>query len=400
MSEMLERGSRTPDPLYDYASRLLDGQSGLSLEKEYRSALSAVTPEETMRVIDALLVNGYPFDTVKAYVGKLINAFSNALKARSGVRPPHGHFLYWMEQENRGVEKVMAQIRALSRQLFSGKRSGNPDTVGQLKACMNALRAHELHYLKKENVLFPYLEQVFPQHRCLSVMWSFHSDFRATHKRLVELLEQPDPDRKALHEALAQLSFVVLPLVFREEYIVFPVAYRALAPQLWERMLEQSMECGWGFGVRPILSSAGEKTTTVPLGTVDLGSGALSPEQLAGMLNALPLDITFVNAADEVAYFSEGKERIFVRSRAVLGRKVQQCHPHESVHVVDRILQAFRANERDVAEFWIQRQGTFIHIRYVAVRDAQGNYLGTLEVSQNVTGIRSLEGNRRLLDWE
>jgi DUF438 domain-containing protein len=117
-------------------------------------------------------------------------------------------------------------------------------------------------------------------------------------------------------------------------------------------------------------------------------------------LKHLPLDLSFVNEDDEVVYYSQGKERIFPRSPGVIGRKVQKCHPPKSYHVVQKILDEFRAGTKDVADFWIQMKGKFILIKYYAVRDGKGNYRGTLEVSQDVTEIRKLEGQKRLLDWE
>ncbi len=133
---------------------------------------------------------------------------------------------------------------------------------------------------------------------------------------------------------------------------------------------------------------------------VTLGTGALSVEQLDLMLRHLPIDISFVDENDEVRYYSDTRERIFPRSPGVIGRKVQNCHPPSSVHKVQRILDALRAGRKDVAEFWINLKGRLVHIRYFAVRDGGGRYRGTLEVSQDVTGIKKLEGERRLLDWQ
>ena len=101
---------------------------------------------------------------------------------------------------------------------------------------------------------------------------------------------------------------------------------------------------------------------------------------------------------DEVRYFTQGKERIFTRTAAIIGRKVQNCHPPQSVHVVQKIIADFKAGTRDVAEFWIQMGEAFVHIRYFALRDETGAYKGVIEVSQNVAGIRALEGEKRLLD--
>ncbi|HQL49129.1 MAG TPA: PAS domain-containing protein [Holophaga sp.] len=110
--------------------------------------------------------------------------------------------------------------------------------------------------------------------------------------------------------------------------------------------------------------------------------------------------MTFVDAEDRVAFFTEGPERVFERSRAILGRAVQHCHPPKSVDIVERILSDFKAGRQSVAEFWIQLHGKFVHIRYFAIRDEQGAYLGTLEVTQDLTRLRALEGDRRLLQYE
>jgi DUF438 domain-containing protein len=129
-----------------------------------------------------------------------------------------------------------------------------------------------------------------------------------------------------------------------------------------------------------------------------LTNGDLTIRQIDMMLKNLPVDITFVDENDTVRYYSETPKRIFKRTPAVIGRKVQICHPPASVDKVIKILEDFRAGKRDVAEFWIQMSGKFIHIRYFAMRDEAGDYKGTLEVSQDLTELRKLEGEKRLLD--
>ena len=139
-------------------------------------------------------------------------------------------------------------------------------------------------------------------------------------------------------------------------------------------------------------------TAGVAQGMIPLQVGALTAEQIDLMLQSLPVHVTFVDENDEVRYFSQGRERVFQRSPAIIGRKVQNCHPPQSVHKVQQIVEDFRAGRRDVAEFWIQMQGMFVHIRYFALRDESGAYQGTLEVSQDLAPLRALEGERRLLD--
>ncbi|MEM2994539.1 MAG: PAS domain-containing protein [Candidatus Bathyarchaeia archaeon] len=139
---------------------------------------------------------------------------------------------------------------------------------------------------------------------------------------------------------------------------------------------------------------------TVPEKVLQFETGGLSKEELEAVLNTIPVDITFVDKDDAVKYFNKAEKRIFVRTKAVIGRKVQLCHPQKSIHIVNKILEAFKTGKRDVAEFWIQKDNRLIHIRYFAVRDKSGKYLGTMEVTQDVTDIKKLEGEKRLLDWK
>lgn len=128
-------------------------------------------------------------------------------------------------------------------------------------------------------------------------------------------------------------------------------------------------------------------------------TGTLSKEEAEAVLDSLPVDISFVGKEDRVKYFNKAGKRIFVRTKAVIGRKVQQCHPQKSVQVVNKILESFKTGKKDVAEFWIQMNDRLIHIRYFAVRDKNGKYLGTMEVTQDITDIKKIEGQKRLLDW-
>jgi PAS domain S-box-containing protein len=129
-------------------------------------------------------------------------------------------------------------------------------------------------------------------------------------------------------------------------------------------------------------------------------TGALSKEEVEAILDSLPVDISFIDREDRVKYFNKAEGRIFVRTKAVIGRKVQLCHPQRSVHVVNKIVDAFKTGKKDVAEFWIQMNNRLVHIRYFAVRDKNRKYLGTLEVTQDITDIKKIEGQRRLLGWK
>lgn len=127
-------------------------------------------------------------------------------------------------------------------------------------------------------------------------------------------------------------------------------------------------------------------------------TGSVTSEELEAVLNTLPVDITFVDKDDTVRYFNQPGQRIFARAKAVIGRRVQQCHPQKSLDKVTSIVEEFKSGRRDSAEFWIQMKGKVISIRFFPVRDKDGNYLGCLEVVQDITGLQKLKGEKRLLD--
>ena len=126
----------------------------------------------------------------------------------------------------------------------------------------------------------------------------------------------------------------------------------------------------------------------------------IESETIEFMLNSLPVEISFVDENDKVSYFNKNGDRIFPRPQSVIGKKVQQCHPKNSLNKVIEIIEAFKNGKRDVANFWIKLNGRLIYIRYFAVRNKDGKYLGTLEVSQDITDIKKIEGEKRLLDWK
>lgn len=398
MSELIENKNNKLDNLYSFAHRLIDGENGKMLIETYQDVIDTVNATDAMQVFDRLLTGGYPVEKVKANVGKIINVFYKSLNAITWDKPAEGHFLYHLMQENRAIEKHIADIRPSIKVILKPDGSLIDEPLAKLRAFIKTAQDYELHYIKKENILFPYLEKTFTQHRCLQLMWSFHDDYRRSIKALKTNLQQEKPDIQQLNTELGKLFFVIMPIIFREEQIVFPVALRAVPEKSWHEMLEQSREIGWCYGVKPVYSHQVADGLNLQ-GKVNLGTGSLNPEQIILMLNQLPVDITFVDENDEVCYFSGAKHRIFPRSKAIIGRKVQNCHPPESVHVVNEIVDAFKKGTKDHADFWIQMKGRFIHIRYFALRNETGDYKGTIEVSQDATEIRLLQGEQRLLDW-
>ena len=399
MSEFIENHTKRMEALAEFAIRLIHGENGKMLIESYSNEIEHVTPANAMQVLDKLLTTGLSVETVKANTGKIINVFYKSLSAWQWTKPGEGHFIHNLMLENREVEKLMAELKAITKTYFNGEDQERVSLPTRFSSLVSQLKQYELHYIKKEIILFPYLEKAFPEFRCLQLMWSFHDDFRKSLKVMDKMLDSENPDKNQLNKEIGKLFFVVLPIIFREEQIVFPVAMRTISEKDWAAMMQQSYETGWCYIETPANIAAQKSADLIPAGLVNLGTGSLRPEQIVWMLESLPVDITFVDENDEVRYFSGAKHRIFPRSKAIIGRKVQNCHPPESVHVVNDIVSAFRNGQKEHADFWIQMKGHFVHIRYFALRDEHGAYRGTIEVSQDVTEIRALEGESRLLDW-
>lgn len=399
MSEIINNSGDRIAALADFSRHLISGEDGRMLIEKYKQIINTVTPAETMQVLDIMLSEGIPNEIVKANVGKIINVFYKSLSAYQWEKPGEGHFLYYLMLENREVQKIMTKLKSVIKVFFKGENQDFSTLRLKLMQHVEQLKTYELHYIKKENILFPYIEKAFPQYRCLQLMWSFHDDFRRSLKVLDVILQDTLPDKELLNKEIGKLFFVVLPIVFREEQIVFPVALRAIPEKAWIEMMEQSYDTEWCFIEEPDRKYNTNQSSFSLNGKINLGTGFLNPEQVIMLLNNLPVDITFIDENDEVLYFSGAKDRIFPRSKAIIGRKVQNCHPPESVHIVNEIITAFRNGQNDHADFWIQMKSRFINIRYFALRNEQGLYKGTIEVSQDVTEIRSLQGERRLLEW-
>ncbi|MEA3479596.1 MAG: PAS domain-containing protein, partial [Bacteroidota bacterium] len=276
-----------------------------------------------------------------------------------------------------------------------------------LSAIIKEIADYEKHYIRKENVLFPNIEKKMEDYHCLQVMWSIHDDFRESIRNLIRLLEEQEYNLDEINREMGHLFFAVYPIIFREEKILFPIVAELFSKQELREMHNESLELGFSFIDQDLMPESinvkGDDPATPSLknmttGQIDLGTGLLQKIQLIKVLNSLPIDMTFVDKNDEVRYFSNPADRIFPRSKSIIGRKVQNCHPPESMHMVEEILDSFKSGAKDIESFWINIKGKFILIQYFAVRDDQGNYLGTLEVSQDATETRSLQGEKRLID--
>jgi PAS domain S-box-containing protein len=266
---------------------------------------------------------------------------------------------------------------------------------------------HELskihtHYLRKEDQLFPYLEKhnfTYPS----TGMWKFHDEMRANLKTVTKAVEAGALDDETL-ELMKETIRNIFDMTTREEKMLLPTAMKLLSNEEWIKISEEEKEIGYIFIQNPPMwpkekSQSQTKATDTLADVLFLQDGSLSKEQLELFFSHLPFDVTIVDENDRVAFFNKGSERTFLRSPGVIGREVKFCHPPKSVDMVLKILEAFKEGSKDSAEFWITFNGRFVHIRYFALRDKERRYKGVVEITQDITDIKKIEGERRLLDW-
>ena len=319
-----------------------------------------------------------------------------------------GHPVDTFRAENRALAEVVSELEEKWQQAENSGPEEVKDLIISLRDSFNKLMDVDKHYQKKENLLFPYLER-YGVTGPPTVMWGKHDETRELLKGAIEAL---DSDEEVTPEELDILIKAVLKpaaesvndMIGKEEEILLPMSLDKLTENEWYEIYRQTPEIGFCLYDPQIewkpenveLSNTEESREN---GKTTLPSGSLKNEELLAILNKLPVDLTFVDKEDKVKYFSQGEERIFSRNRAILNRDVKMCHPPSSVSVVEQILDDFKSGKQDRAPFWIQMKGQFIHIEYFALRDDEGNYLGTLEVSQNLTEKRNLEGEQRILSY-
>jgi DUF438 domain-containing protein len=270
---------------------------------------------------------------------------------------------------------------------------------------LTKLKGIDVHYTRKEQLLFPFLEK-YGFYGPSKVMWGKDNEIRDMLKDAISKIDEASVEGYT-DKYLKPLVEEVEGMIFKEENILFPTSLEKLKVDDWAEILRGSDEVGYAYIEKPgetsllvqeLKRAVVEEPEIKAEGIISLPSGEIKVSELVHMLNALPVDITFVDKDDVVKYYSETRDRIFVRTRAIIGRKVQNCHPPQSVHVVEKILRSFKENKRDSVDFWINFKGKLVYIRYLAVRDKDGSYLGTLEVTQDITQIKKLEGEKRLLD--
>ena len=405
MGEKLGEKRGRKDVMKDIILQLHKGLTPEQAKERFVKEVGSVTSSEIAEMEQALINEGLSTDEIKKFCNVHVLLFENALKAAPGKELNEAHPVHLFKLENREIEKLTARLKALAGKAGAGKDKAWRDEV---KGILSELKGLNVHYTRKEQMLFPHLEKagfMGPS----KVMWGKDDEVRAMLKEAVKDIEAGKPDAALGKERLAPLAEEVDGMIFKEENILFPTSLEKLQAADWVNILRDSEEVGYVFIKKPkdvshLVKDLEKSLVLEPVidqsGRVSTPTGTFALPELVSVLNALPVDMTFIDKDDTVRYFSASKDRIFVRPTSIIGRKVQNCHPPKSVGVVEKIIGSFRSGEKDIADFWLDMGDKKVYIRYVALRGANREYLGTLEVTQDIAPLQKIEGQKRLLDWK
>lgn len=396
MSEFTKTKAKRILKLKEVSKLILKTGNAKSFIDANKEFIPTVIPTDFIELFDEIIKEGYKMDDVKVLTNKVLNIFYEPIRDYKRIEPKPDSFLGVLEQNNHEMELVLNKIRPVFKAFV--KNISNKEIGAELAEYFKQLEIFVKHYTIKENVLFPIIEKIWDDYRCLQIMWSFQDDIRRNLKMVITQLTTEELNIKQFNKCVGEIFFNMLAIKFREERILFPYILETITERQLETMNREGFELGYPY-IQPNLTKSNKIESSFQGDTVNLGTGSITVEKIKLIFNHLPVDITFVDENNKVCYFSTPPKRIFPRTTAIIGREVSNCHPPESVQVVEQIVELFRTGEKDHADFWIKMRGEFILIQYFAVRDESGNYKGVIEVSQEISGIKALKGEKRLLDW-
>ena len=405
----------------------LDGK--LSLEEGNRilkEKLGTCTPDE-FAYAEQSLKGVYKDEEILDKMDDLLNLFDGVL-VRAQNEYPENHPLWVYLEEINAVEKVALEADELLKQ---EKFIKNP-----WLGIFDSLAQWRTHLSRKQNQLYPMLED-HGFDRPTRIMWTFDDGVRDAISASYALLREDKYEEflASVPETLEKLR----DLNSKELEVLLPTSYKLLSDEEFVRMSKNDHEIGYaiinppGLYVVPGINDSAAQLNANnsgqngavsneflndlagllskyvgPVGgaavskdvVLDVATGKLTLEQINLLFRHLPVDLSYVDENELVKFYSDTPHRIFPRSANVIGREVKNCHPAKSVHVVEEIVEKFRSGEQSQAEFWINKPGLFIYVIYTAVRDEHGKFRGVLEMMQDCTHIRELEGSRTLLTWD
>lgn len=387
LNETLKVDEQKLQYMSEVKARYLKGELTLEEAKQaIESKIQEITPQEFAAGEQMLQAYGIGDDVLAERMEELLELVKDIM-VPSALNVEKGHPIYTYMEEVKAIRGVLSQMKALLDRKF---------IKNEWLACYDDLNQIKIHFSRKQNQLYPYLEKKGFD-KPSKVMWTLENNIKKSLNECRDLLES---DQDALFiEKQAEIMTLVEDMMVKEEDVLFPTALDLITEEEFQTIQAGDSEIGYCLIDPPKLRQDRVALATTKDNTFKVSQGELTLEQINLIYKHLKVDLSYVDEQDIVRFYSDTKHRVFPRSPGVIGREVHNCHPRESVEMVEAIITAFKNGEQDEAEFWLEMGGKFIYIVYTAVRDDAGQFKGVLEMMQDVTHIRSLEGSQRLLSW-
>jgi len=394
MSELINNQKKRQEQLKKLILQLHEGVSFEEVKKQFEEEFGNVSAKEISDIEQALIKEGMKVEKIQKLCDVHAAVFKGSIydihKPENEEQEP-GHPVHTFLLENVYIKNKVTKIKLALEE----------NNLKNALENLNLLTEIDKHYARKENLIFSLLER----HDISGppkVMWAIDDEIRVELKEIISSLNSKG-DLQKEKENIEGTLHKISEMIYKEDSILIPMALETFSTSEWIEIEKASDEFGYSFVKvvkmwKPRIEETKEEMKNESEDEVQFGAGSLTQEQLNAMLNTLPFDITFVDSNNEVKYFSEGTERIFPRPRTIIGRQVSNCHPPASVHIVEKIVSDFREGKKDHEDFWLKLGDKFAYIRYYAVRNEKGEFLGTLEVTQNIKDIKQLEGEKRLVE--
>lgn len=408
MSEMINnreqfslKNTERLDMIKQIFTDLHNGRSVEEVKAHFNALIGKITVDEISQIQHDFTKEGtLPAEEVKRLYAAHTALFKGSIEEDQRSQHPEdqpGHPVHTFKLENRELEKLIKT--KVQIHLWQFEKEDSSENVYKLLEDCNLLLDIDKHFNRKEHLIFPYLEK-YGIYGPSTNMWRIDDFIRDAIKDAKQKLSVYEGDQHGIIQVVTYIINEVNDMIYREENILFPMALNNLTEDEWVKIAHESDEIGFCL-TEPAAVWMPDRLAiaenAISEGYIKMETGILSLKQLELLLNHLPVDITFIDQDDVVRYFSHGKERIFARTKAVIGRTVQNCHPPRSVHVVEELLADFKSGKKDVEDFWIKFKDKYVYIRYFAVRDENGEYIGTLEFTQNIDPIKAIDGEKRIL---
>ena len=403
MSELINNREHRQKLMKEVIKELHEGKTVEEVQEKFAEVIKGVSAQEIGMMEVELVKEGLPIEEIQNLCDVHAAVFKGSIEEIHHPDETPGHPVHTMKLENRALEEHMENMKA---NLAKFKEDDSKENVFSLISDINLLWDIDKHYSRKENLIFPYLEK-YGITAPPKVMWGVDDEVRAKIKDIKLSLRSYKGEKDSLIEKLEDTLHQINEMIFKEDSILFPMCLDTLTDDEWMAIYDESDEIGFAF-INHVEEWKRAKVTLEEIakeegkdvindGYVKFNTGYLKPEEIENIFNCIPGEITFTDKDNIVKYFSKGDERIFARTKAVIGRNVENCHPPASVHIVDKLVEDFRTGKKDSEDFWLKMGDKFLLIRFFAVRNKEGEFLGTLEFAQNIGPLQELTGEKRIL---